>query len=560
MGFDLVVRGGLVVDGTGSPGRAADVALSGGAVAAIGPDLARGREEIDARGCWVTPGFIDPHTHLDAQLFWDPSASPSNRHGVTSVVLGLCGFGVAPCREGGDEYLLRALEVVEEIPYASTRAGVPFGWRHWREFFERLAQLPLGVNVAGFVPHSALRHFAMGERARREKASAADRAAMQAELRDALAAGAVGFATSRGPNHVDGFHEPVPSRLADDEELRGLVSACAGRLWQINVEAKFSRDAGALIAEVERYAGWTREAGARLTWTPFYAEPGETVWQEVLAHNARLNAGGVEVAPQITAVPITLLLRFDERSFLTAVTGWQQVLQGFFEATPEERMARLSDPQLRAAMKRGGGDAKNPLTPDFALWSFSLAPTRPELAGQSLAAAARAAGAHPVDLLCEQVVRDALATRIEVPVLNRSREGTLRFLADPHTLLGLGDAGAHVTTVTNYRYPTFLLAELVRRGGELALELAVNRMTGVPARMLGLSGRGVLRPGAAGDLCAIDPERLALGAPELRHDLPTGAARLYQPGYGYRAVLVNGARVIADDEPTGAAPGVLLRA
>ena len=559
MTWDRVVRRGLVVDGTGTPPRIADVAIDGGRIAAVGGLIGPGAETIDARGCWVTPGFIDPHTHLDAQLCWDPSGSPSNRHGVTTVVLGLCGFGVAPCPEGGDEYLLRALEVVEEIPYQSTRAGVPFGWRSWREYRDHLAGQPLGVNAAGFVPHSALRYFAMGERARTEVANADDRAAMVAELRDALAAGAVGLATSRGPNHVDGFHQPVPSRLADFAELEELVGACRGKLWQINVETKFSHDARALIEEIETYARWTREASARLTWTPFYAEPGETVWQEVLAHNERLNAEGVEVAPQITAVPITLLLRFDERSFLTGVTGWQEVLKGFFRESPEGRKARLMDPEVRAVMKRGGGDPKNPLTPDFDLWTFTVAPSRPELAGRSLAAAAREEGVHPVDLLCDQVVNDDLATGVEVPVLNRSREGAVRLLEDPRTLLGLGDSGAHVMSVTNYRYPTFLLAELVK-AGELSLELAINRMTQVPARMHGLGDRGVLQPGAAADLCIIDPDRLALGAPEVRHDLPGGAPRLLQPGFGYRAVFVNGTRVIDRDEPTGAAPGRVLKA
>jgi N-acyl-D-aspartate/D-glutamate deacylase len=559
MEADFVVRGGLVVDGTGAPARVQDVAVSRGRVSAMGDDLASAGADIDAGGCWVTPGFIDPHTHLDAQLCWDPSGSPSNRHGVTTVVLGLCGFGVAPCAEGGDDYLLRTLEGVEEIPYASTRAGVRFEWRSWREYRDFLATQPLAVNAAGFVPHSALRAFAMGERARREVATAEDRAAMVRELRDALAAGAVGFATSRGPNHVDGFNEPVPSRLADAVELEELVGACKDRLWQINVETKFSHDASALIGEIERYAGWTRQAGARLTWTPFYAEPGETVWQEVLAHNAQLNAAGTTVAPQITAVPITLLLRFDERSFLTAITGWQEALKGFFKESTQGRKARLMDPAVRSVMKQGGGDPKNPLTPDFAHWTFTFAPSRLDLAGRSLAAVAKEDGVNPVDLLCDQVVRDELGTLIEIPVLNRSRAGAVRFLEDAHTLLGLGDSGAHVMSVTNYRYPTFLLAEIVR-SGELPLETAVNRMTEVPARMHGLENRGVLRAGAAADLCIIDPDQLRLGPPKVQHDLPGGAPRLVQAGFGYRSVYVNGIRVIADDRPTGASPGEMLRA
>jgi len=535
-----------------------------GRIREVGSGLRREADEreIDASGCWVTPGFVDPHTHLDAQLCWDPTASPSNLHGVTSVVMGLCGFGVAPCPKDGGEYLLRSLEVVEEIPYTSTRVGVPFGWSHWSEFRDHLAAQPLGVNVAGFVPHSALRYHAMGERARGERATPADRDAMLSELCAAIDAGAVGLATSRGPNHVDGYHEPVPSRYADEDELRALVGACRGRIWQINVETKFSHDARALTSEVERYAAWSREARATLTWTPFHAEPGETVWEEVLAHNRRLNDGEQTVAPQVTAVPITLLLRFDERSFLTAINGWQKPLKGFFDLDSAGRLARLRDPAVRDALRRGlgSGDPKHPLTPDFELWSFAVCPSRPALSGLSVSEAAVGDGVDPIDLLCDQVIADELATLLDVPVANRSRDGAVRFLEEGGTLLGLGDSGAHVMSVTNYRYPTYLLAELVQRRGVLPVELAVNRMTQMPARLHGLTGRGVLAPGAAADICVIDRERLALAPVEVRHDLPGNSPRLFQAATGYRRVLVNGQVTIDEDRPTQAAPGVMLRA
>ena len=558
MAFDLVIRGGQVVDGTGAPPVAADVAIQNGRVVEIGTPDASGAEELDASGCWVTPGFVDPHTHLDAQLCWDGAASPSNRHGVTTVVLGLCGFGVAPCPEAGDEYLLRMLEVVEEIPYRSTRAGVPFGWHHWSEFRAHLADRPLGVNATGFVPHSALRYFVMGERARGEVATDDDVAQMVAELERALASGAIGFSTSRGPNHVDGFREPVPSRFATDEELRRLVAACRGRLWQINVETKFDHDTKALRAEVDTYARWSREAGATLTWTPLHAEPGEALWSDMLAHNRQLNRGDAVVRPQITAVPITVMLRFDERSVLVGVPGWRDALPGFYKLDPADRIARLRDPEARETIKAGQPEPRNPLSPDYARWRFAITPSRPALAGRTLDAVAAEEGLHPVDLLCEQVIADELATLIELPVANRSADGALRFLEDDQMLLGLGDSGAHVTSVTNYRYPTYLLAELVRDRGALPLETAVQRMTQAPARLHGLRDRGVLAPGGAADLCVIDPERLALAPAELRSDLPGDAPRLFQTGLGYRAVLCNGTATLRDDTPTGAAPGRML--
>jgi len=557
-----VLAGGLIVDGSGSAAYVGDVVFEGDRIIAVGADVERPADAVvvDIGGSWVTPGLIDPHTHLDAQLCWDPTGSPSNGHGVTTVVMGLCGFGVAPCPPGGDEYLLRSLEVVEEIPYASTREGVPFGWTTWREYRDHISAQPLGVNVAGFVPHSALRYFAMGDRARSEAATPADIQAMVDELLDAIDAGAIGIATSRGPNHVDSYGDPVPSRLAADDELAALVDACRDRLWQINVETKFSHDASALIAEVERYAEFSRAAEARMTWTPFYAEPGETVWRDVLAHNRVLNASGVEVAPQMTVVPITLLVRFDERSFITAVPGWEEPLKGFFRLDRDGKKARLADRDVRAEMKTAEGDPKNPLTPNFDLWTFTYAPTDPGIGGRPLAAVAAERGVHPIDLLCDQVIADDVRTLIDMPVLNRSLEGALAFLDDPLTVLGLGDSGAHVMSVTNYRYPTFLLGELVHRQGIVPLELAINRMTQRPAELHGLSDRGVLRAGAKADVCVIDPDRLELLDVRIENDLPGGIARLVQSGRGFRAVYVNGEKTIDDDVATGAAPGAFVRA
>jgi len=557
---DLVLRQGLIVDGSGQAPHAGDVAVDDGRVVAVGRVEERGRAEVDASGCWITPGFVDPHTHLDAQLCWDPSGSPCAAHGVTSVVLGLCGFGVAPCPPGGDEYLLRALEVVEEIPFAATRIGVPFAWETWREYRDHLASQDLGVNVAGFVPHSSLRYAVMGERAREAVANERERAAMVAALEDALEAGAIGFATSRGPNHVDGFGGPVPSRQADDAELEALVGACRGRLWQINVETKFSGDAAALRSEVGRYVAWTRRAGARLTWTPFYADRNAEFWHEVLAENADWNAEGLRIAPQVTAVPITLLLRFDERSAFTAIPGWTQALKGYFSGSPEDRRRRLADPEVRRAMKAAEPEPRSPLNPDFERWTLAVTPSNPSLSGRTLAQLARETGRHAIDVLCDQILADDLQTLIDVPILNRDEPGVLDLITDPHTVVGLGDAGAHVMSVTNYRYPTFLLGELVQRQGRLPIETAIRLLTSAPAELHGLTGRGQIRPGWAADLCVIEPERLALDPVEVAYDLPGGAPRLAQGGRGFRAVFVNGEQTVSDDQTTGQRPGQMLSA
>ena len=556
---DLVVHNGTVVDGTGGPARRADVAVRNGTIVAIaGPGEAGAAHRIvDADGCWVTPGFIDPHTHLDAQLCWDGTVAPSNLHGVTSVVIGLCGFGIAPAPAGGAEYLLRSLERVEEIPYSCTVLGVPFEWSTWSEYFEFVRAQPLAVNVAGFVPHSALRYFAMGDRARGERATATDRAAMVAELERALGAGALGFATSRGPNHVDGFGDPVPSRFADDDELQSLVAACAGRTWQVNVEAKFGGDAGALNAEVARYADWSRRAGARLTWSPFHAESADAVWPDVLAHNHDLNASGVTVAPQVSALPVSVLLRFDEPSFVARLGGWEPVLGHFFDLSTDDRLALLAAPATRRALETADPNAR--FSPRFDEWILAASPSAPELVGLSIADAAARRNCGPIDFLCDTVIADRLATLVQMMVANRNRAGAHALMADPDTLLALGDAGAHVMSVTNYRYPTYMLRELVLDKQQLALEHAVALMTSRPARFYGLPGRGELREGAAADICVVDPAELAVGAVRVVHDLPGGAPRLYQSARGYRAVFVAGERTIDHDTPTDARPGTVLR-
>jgi N-acyl-D-aspartate/D-glutamate deacylase len=560
-GLDLAVRGGVVVDGTGAPGRRADVGVSGGRIVEVGTLSDAAVRTVDVTDCVVAPGFIDPHTHLDAQLCWDAAARPTCLHGVTSVVIGLCGFGVAPCPSGGGEYLLRSLEVVEEIPFETTAQGVPFEWGSWTDYRGFLERQALGVNVGGLVPHSALRYAVMGERARGAAATPGDREALSAELRRALAGGALGFASSRGPNHVDAFGDPVPSRFADDAELQALVAACRGRVWQINARTKFSGDARELTDEVAAYAAWSAASGARLTWSPLHAEPGTDVWREVVRHNAALNRSpGTVVAPQVATAPITTVFRFDRFSPVAFVPGWDALLHGFFDLDAESKLRRLSDPSVRAELGDAPVDARAMFAPDFDAWVLLVSPSRPDSVGRSIAAVAQERRVRPVDAICDLVVADRLATVLQVPAVNRDHAAAVELLADRHTLVGLGDAGAHVMSINNFSYPSQVLTRFVREEAAVPLELAVSRMTARPAAVLGLADRGRIEAGLAADLVAFDLGRLALGRLRVERDLPGGAPRLYQDAEGYRLVAVNGTVTIEDDQPTGERPGQLLAA
>jgi N-acyl-D-aspartate/D-glutamate deacylase len=562
---DLVVRHGTIIDGSGSPARRADIAVDGARITTIGPVEGSGKREIDATGLLVTPGFVDPHTHLDAQLCWDSMATPTSLHGVTTVLMGMCGFGIAPCRDGGGDYLLRSLERVEEIPYESSSAGVPFAWSTWPEFLEFLETRSPVVNFGGMVPHSALRYYVMGDRAREAVATPEERDLLAAELRRSLDGGGLGFATSRGPNHCDAFGRPVPSRLADDDELAALVMMCRDRPWQINLETKGSADAGPMLAEVDRYASWTNAAGARMTWSPCFAGPTDEVWQAVLAHNHLLNAQ-TNVRPQVIPMPFTTILRFDQERIMS-ISGWDLAMEGFADLDHTSRLRRLAQEETREVLRtaperyRALSSLRSPMfgaPPLYDEWVI-IDSARTELLGLTMAEAAFEAGVAPTDLLCDIAIADDLRIELQIPVVNVDWRAAAALSADESTLIGLGDSGAHVSTVTNYIYPTDLLARLVRDQGVFTIETAIRRITADPAQFFGVPGRGELRSGYFADICVIDLENLCVGPLTVAEDLPGGAPRLYRDARGYVAVIVNGEVTIEDGKFTNRRPGRAVR-
>jgi N-acyl-D-aspartate/D-glutamate deacylase len=555
--YEVVIRGGEVVDGSGAPPRWADVAIDGGRIVAVDPNLGDGRTVLDASGCIVTPGFVDVHTHLDAQFFWDPAATPSCFHGVTTVVLGNCGFGVAPAAPGTREYVLKTLEQVEEIPYAVTEQAVPMSWTSFAEYLDALAAQEPGVNIAAFVPHSALRSAEMGERSSLDVADDGQRRTLVRALEDALSAGGIGLASSRGPNQFDASGRPIPSRLADREEMAALVAACAGRPWQINMRTKMSNDASAMIAEIDEYAQYTVDASARLTWTPFLVHRGSEEWRRVLDHNRALVDAGALLVPQVTPLPITVVATFDGPTPTTGTRAWASALgDDFWGLSIDERRGRLHDKDVRRAVADGAGPGQG-VFPPLADWVIAHSPSRPDLSGSPVGQLAGAA--RSVDELFELLDDDDLHTVLQVPVFNTDEEAVAELMNDDCTMVGVGDAGAHVQSISTYVYPSHLLGHVVRDQKHVSLERAVQHLTSRPAEFIGLRERGLLRSGYSGDVCVVDLDRLDAGRSTIKHDLPGGAPRLYQRPTGFRAVLVNGVVAVREDELTGARAGTVLR-
>jgi N-acyl-D-aspartate/D-glutamate deacylase len=561
--FDLLIENGLVYDGSGAPGRVMDVGIVSGRIEAIAEPgtLTDAAQTIDARGRIVTPGFVDPHTHMDAQLWWEPSGSPSVLHGVTSIVIGSCGFGIAPAMSGQAEYVLRSLESVEEIPYRVTRDAVPMSWTGWADYYEQLGALPLGVNVAGFVPHSALRVGVLGDAGRRDHLDDGELDLLRAELREALAAGAVGVSTSRGSNHTDANGEPVPSRHADDDELLALIAECDGRIWQINIAAKGDTSAAGIdraTAELERYGEWAARTRTRATWTPLVVAPGDTeAWRRLAEFSA---ARAPHLLAQVSAQAVQSAIHFRGPSFAAMIDGWAPAFTGFGDLDDAGKRARLVSASFRETLRAAPENCARITAPCFDRWLVGASPSDPDSVGLTVAELARRKGTHPVDAIMDLALADELRTVIEAPLSNLDSDAVRELITTDANLIGLGDAGAHITSISNYSYPTFVLGELAGRREWMSIAAAVHRLTRQPADAMGLHDRGRLEVGARADLCVIDMERLALGRTELVDDLPGGAQRLHCAATGYEAVVVNGVVTVSEDCLTSARGGMLARA
>jgi len=557
---DLVIRGALLCDGSGREAAPGDLAVTGDRIAAVGRVAERGARELDGAGLALAPGFIDLHTHYDCQLFWDPQASPSPWHGVTTVVMGNCGFTIAPCRAADRETLMQLLLFVEGMPIETLRAGIAWAWEDFGGYLGALEGRGVGPNVAAFIGHSAVRYRVMGRAAVERAATPEECAAMAALVREGMAAGAIGWSTSLSPTHFFGDGTPAPSRLADEAELLALARALADlERGVIEIAPRTTIGAPADKAEEQRsFAGLARASGKVVSWAPLLDNPfAPGSAQQIIAEAAELQARGVQVVPQVGCRPLEVRFDFTEPAFyLEQNPFWRPIMA----KSRDERRRLFADAEFRAELGRQTGFVAA-LAQGWDRLVLRLAASEGVRRWQdrSVAEIAAAEGRAPLDVFCDLVLEDDLATQWGVVLMNYDERAVAELIRHPAGLLALSDAGAHVDTLCDQGFTTYLLGHWVRDLGALPLEQAVRLVTAVPAERYGLHGRGRLAPGYAADLVLFDPARVAMRPTEMVYDLPRGQRRLLQRAEGIVDVLVNGTPVVADGAPTGRRPGRVLR-
>jgi len=557
---DLVIRGALLCDGSGREAAHGDLAVSGGRIAAVGRVAERGAREIDGAGLALAPGFIDVHTHYDCQLFWDPQASPSPWHGVTTVVMGNCGFTIAPCREADRETLMQLLLFVEGMPIETLRAGIGWAWEDFAGYLGALERGGVGPNVAAFIGHSAVRYRVMGRAAVERAATAEESAEMAALVREGMAAGAIGWSTSLSPTHFFGDGTPAPSRLADEAELLALARALADlERGVIEIAPRTTIGPPADKAEEQRFfAELARASGKVVSWAPLLDNPfAPGSARKIIEESAELQAGGVQVVPQVGCRPLEVRFDFTEPAFYLEQNPFWRPLMA---KSRDERRRLFAEAEFRAELGRQTGFVAA-LAQGWDRLVLRLAASEGVRRWQdrSVAEIAAAEGRAPLDAFCDLVLEDDLATQWGAVLMNHDERAVAELIRHPAGLLALSDAGAHVDTLCDQGFTTYLLGHWVRELRALALEEAVRLVTSVPAERYGLHGRGRLAPGCAADLVLFDPARVAMRPTEMVYDLPRGQRRLLQRAEGIVEVLVNGTPVVADGAPTDRRPGRVLR-
>jgi N-acyl-D-aspartate/D-glutamate deacylase len=560
--YDLVIRGGTIADGSGAAVFEADIGIVGGTISRIAPGLAAGRDEIDARGKLVTPGFVDIHTHYDGQATWDGRMQPSSLHGVTTAVMGNCGVGFAPCRPGDHDRLVRLMEGVEDIPFPVLSEGLPWNWESFPSYLDALSARAFDIDLGTQLPHAALRVFVMGERgANREPATPDDIAAMAAIAKQAVAAGALGFSTSRTLNHRTSDGQPTPTLTAGEDELTGIAMALreAGA-GVLQVVSDFA-DPRAEFAMLRRIVA---ASGRPLSFSLVQSPASPDGYRHLLRALEEAVSAGLPMAAQVAPRPVGVLLGLElTLNPFSFHPSYAPIAKAPFQA----RLARLRDPAFRAQLlaEAPHGPYRGLIANYPNMYPAHGLPDYEPLASASLAALAAARGVPAQEAALDHMLTQDGRAMLYVPLLNYA-EGSLdpayAMLVHPHTVPGLSDGGAHVGMICDGSFPTSLLTHWTRdrrRGAKLDLAQAVRLQTQDTAAAVGLHDRGRLQAGWRADVNVIDYDRLHLHAPEVVYDLPAGGRRLIQRADGYEATLVAGVVTYRHGSATGALPGRLVR-
>jgi N-acyl-D-aspartate/D-glutamate deacylase len=553
--LDLVIRNARIVDGTGTPAFMGDLGVADGRIRSIGPSAGQTAERVlDADGLVLAPGFVDPHTHYDAQIAWDPLLTCSPWHGVTTVIMGNCGVGVAPVRPETREILMQDLVNVEAIPYDVMKAGIDWQWESYGQYLDAVGRGGLGINVAGLVAFTPLRHYVMGEASFERAATGDEIATMRRLLREALEAGAFGFTTTTSRNHVGYQGRPLACRNASREELIGVAEGLrdAGR-----GAIEIILNSGGMYAvgdeDVELLRQLTRATGRPVTWLALFAHPGDPGFHDQTF--AKLGDLVKQAIPQVTPRPIMSQGDLKSPTMFGSFVSWQRA----FNRTPAEQIALYRDPEFREAFRQELESRKR-----SHMWGQMrvLEVGRPELSGhvgRTLEEIAAAQGKRPVDAYFDLGIADDLETRFQSSTFNFDPAGIERLITDDRCLIGLSDGGAHVDFICDVGYATALLDLWVRKRQALTLEKAVHKLTQVPATVFGIPDRGVLAEGKVADLVLFDPDTVSAKTPRYAYDLPCNGRRLVAESEGIKATFVAGTQLYDEGKHSGAMPGRVLR-
>ena len=561
---DLVIRNGTVIDGSGGDPFRADVAIAGGVITEVGAVAAAGREEIDAAGCLVTPGFVDIHTHYDGQVTWDSRLAPSSLHGVTTAVLGNCGVGFAPVQPAHHGMLIELMEGVEDIPGAALHEGLPWTWTSFPEYLDAIERTPHDIDVCAQIPHGALRVFVMGERgANREPATGDEIAAMTGLVAEALVAGALGFTSSRTVQHRTSTGAPTPTLTAAEDELRGIAAglrrAGAGVIEMIS-------DFDDLDGEFERFCRMVEDAGRPMTISLAQRDSAPDHWKLLLARIERAQARGLPIKGQVAPRPIGVLLGLECTLHpFVACPSYRAIAR----LPLADRVRELREPELRRRLLGETAQSSNATVRYISksyhkLFRLGDPPDYEPDPSASVAAQAARLGRSPAELAYDLLLEGDGREILYFPLHNyteQSLDAVRAMMAHDATLAGLGDGGAHVGTICDASFTTYALTHWGRDRphGRFELPWLIKRQTHDTAAAVGLLDRGLVQRGMKADLNVIDFARLRLRRPYIVHDLPAHGRRLMQTADGYVATVVSGAVTYRNGEPTGALPGVLVR-